>query len=171
MPVNPNELINVEEAKLEAHDPWVTINSRNELYFNPLAMATFDKTVVTPTAAVGFKKLSEKEVAVYFTVPGERAVPFKRSPNLRTGRCSFAPITVERPLLRPPKGRQFRFPFRLDTPMGGTPIFVLIVGNRNRAYPTRTYTRKATTDAKTNKQPAANQAPSEMTDDAPETDA
>jgi hypothetical protein len=168
--VNPSDLLNIEQTKLETFDAWVTQNSRHQLYFNPLALATFDKTVVTPTEAVGFKILSEKEVALFFVQPGsENSVPFKRSKNKRTGTCSFSPIVARRPYLRVPKGRQMRYPFRLDTPTNGTPVFVLIVANAKPALP-QNNGRKNTSRKKKQAQPAETQAPSVMPD-TPETDA
>lgn len=169
MPINPNELVNIEEAKLEAFDAWVTQNSRNELYFNPVAMSTFDKTTPLPTEAIGFKILSEKEIALFFVEPSDKAVPFKRSKNKRTGRCSFTSIVATRPHLKAPKGRQIRYPFRLDTPMNQPPQFVLIVGNVKKTYPTRSYTSQETRSKKAAK-PQTTQAPSQM-NDTPESDA
>jgi hypothetical protein len=161
MPVDLNKLVDVEQAKLEKHKPYVTQNSRNELYFNPKAMATFDKTVVTPTEAVGYEILSETEIAIYFVEPGtDQSVSFTRPANKRTGRCSFTPIlTTQRSYLKVSTGRVNRFPFRLDVPMGGTPRFVIVIKKPKIAR-----TNKGKSKALAKKKAATNQAPGLMTD-------
>lgn len=118
------------EAVLQGYEPMVIQNSRNELYFNPRAMAALDSTTAYPTDALGFAWLSEKELEVRFVDPdADMAVPFRRSNNRRTGCCGFGTVLVLMPLLRTQKGRQTLYPYRVDTLKGGTKRFVLLIGS------------------------------------------
>jgi hypothetical protein len=164
MAVDVNKLVDVEQAKLDKFKAFVTQNSRNELYFNPKAMATFDKTVVTPTEAIGYEFLSDTDIAIYFVEPGtDQSVPFKRPANKRTGRCSFSSILYKKPYLKVGAGRVNRFPFRLELPpTGTTPRFIITIQKPKVA---RTESKGKAAKAKAKKTPATAQAPGLMTDD------
>jgi hypothetical protein len=142
MDADPKKLVNVEEAKLEAYDPVVSQNSRGELYFNPLAMARLDQTVVTPTEAIGYEVLSSSEIAIHFVEPGtDAAVSFKRPSNKRTGRCSFGAILAMKPLFKVPKGRLTLYPFRIDRLADDSTRFVLLL-EQGESVLTRSYQRR-----------------------------
>lgn len=155
MPVDVSKLVDVEKAKLESYASFVTLNARNELYFNPNAMATLDRTTPVPTEAVGYEILSDDEIAIYFVEPGtDQSVDLKRPDNKRTGRCSFTPILIKRPFLKVRSGRVNRFPFRLDLSMGAAPRFVISIA--------RPKVRRSKSKGSSKKQPASNQAPGLM---------
>jgi hypothetical protein len=128
MATRSKKLVNVEEAKLEVYDPIVTLNDRNELYFNPLALTRLEQTVIAPTDGLGFQLLSSRKVALHLVQPGSAtAVAFKRPANKRTARCSFSAILALKPFLKVPKGRLTRFPFRIDRLRGGGTRFVILL--------------------------------------------
>jgi hypothetical protein len=129
MTVDPGRLLNTEEIKLLQTDPSVAQNGQNQLYFNRVAMAAFDSTVVTPSLFAGFEELSEKEIIIHHidtAVPGS-TVRLRRSKNKRTGTCSFGPVLAGTPFLRVAKGRQNRYQYRIDDLDDGTQRFVLLI--------------------------------------------
>jgi hypothetical protein len=157
MTVDPGRLLNTEEIKLLQTDPSVGQNSQNQLYFNPVAMSAFDSTVVTPSLFVGFEELSAKEIIVHHVdtaVPGS-TVRLRRAKNKRTGSCSFGPVIASTPFLRVARGRQNRYPYRIDDLEDGTQRFVLLL-DKPKVVPVPTRVRKA---AATRKRKAAGTSP------------
>ncbi|HLO04696.1 MAG TPA: hypothetical protein VK191_16445 [Symbiobacteriaceae bacterium] len=130
MPLDPDDLVDIEEMRLLRYDPVVCQNGRNQLYFNPRALSAFVSTVEMPTIAIGFKWLSAVELALYFVKPNPpRTIPFRFSDSKRTGSFPFTPFLIERPILRASAGKQNQYAYRVDTLDDGTKQFVLLLSN------------------------------------------
>ncbi|HLO03032.1 MAG TPA: hypothetical protein VK191_07995 [Symbiobacteriaceae bacterium] len=142
----PRGRVNIAEALLSTFDPAVFQNVRKELYFNPRAMAAFHSTVDTPDVAVAYDILSDDEVALIFAPKGDDTVLLRRSNTLRTGTCSFRTIIQLMPELRNVRGKQNRYPYRIDTLEDGSQRFVLLVGE-GRPTPVATRQRAAKPEA------------------------
>lgn len=136
--------VNITEAQLSTFDAAVYQNERKELYFNPRALAAFDSADSATQATVAFDILSEDEIAVLYAPEGDDTVPFRRGKTMRTATCSFRTIIGLMPELRNIKGKQNRYPYRIDTLEDGSRRFVLLVGE---GRPTPVATRKRTAKA------------------------
>lgn len=134
--------VNIAEAALAVYDAAVFQNERKELYFNPRAKAAFDEATNGVASHVAFDILSEDEIAVLVAPKGDDTVPFRESNTKSTAICSFKTIIGLMPELRNVKGKQNRYPYRIDTLADGSRRFVLLIGE-GRPTPVTRRNRKA----------------------------
>ncbi|HLO01744.1 MAG TPA: hypothetical protein VK191_01315 [Symbiobacteriaceae bacterium] len=117
-------ILNAKEIRYEEIDRAVRQNAQNQLYFNPPTLDALVATVASPTMAIGFEPLSGDEFALLWLKPGTPGVvPFRFNKAKTTGICSFGPVLALRPLLRCPRGKIHRIPFRVEDG-----LFIINVG-------------------------------------------
>lgn len=109
-------ILNAKELRYEEMDRAVRQNGQNQLYFNPPTLDALPSTVEVPTGAIGYEPEGPDEFALLWVAPGTPgSVTFRWNDAKTTGICSFGPVIAYRPLLRCPRGKMHRIPFRVES--------------------------------------------------------